>query len=195
MYMASTDDARSPTSPTTSPATSSTADSLAAAHARISDLFSQVSEPGADRGAALQTRVRSMAAHASAETQHLIPALESLDAGPAAAHLGDANHEAERLLVTIERRSVTSPDMVDLVNSLLAGHEAHVEYYGREIEHHLVAGGALAGDTDLAEKVEVALADDDSHPHPLLPDHGPLGKVGRAVASVVDATRNKTVDR
>jgi hypothetical protein len=165
-------------------------------HAALLALFARVSEPEEDRPAVLGQLLRSLSAHVAAEKQLIVPALvDHSDGGKAlAAQLGDDHDAIEKLVILVERRKVNSPDVPDLVNDLLE----IVRRHAREADERLLPflRGRL-DEADLADLGAAMRSDEEqltSHPHPHLPDTGPVAKITRKAASLIDRGRDSTTD-
>jgi Hemerythrin HHE cation binding domain len=169
---------------------------LAEDHAAVQALFARVSQPDEDRPAVLGQLLRSLSAHVAAEKQLVVPILVvHADEGKALAdQLGDDHDAIEKLVIRVERRKVNSPDVPDLVNELLQivtrhsrqADECVLPFLGDHLSEAELAdlGAALRSD-------ELQLA---SHPHPHLPDTGPLAKVTRKAAALFDRGRDSSTD-
>ena len=165
-------------------------------HAAVQALFARVSLPDEDRPAVLGQLLRMLSAHVAAEKQLVVPILvQHSDEGKALADQLRDDHDAiEKLVILVERRKVNSPDVPDLVNELLAITKRHV----RQADEELVP--FLRGQLNAAELADLgtALRSDElqltSHPHPHLPDTGPLAKITRKAAALIDRGRDSTTD-
>ena len=165
-------------------------------HAAVQALFTRVRQPDEDRPAILGQLLRSLSAHLAAEKQLVVPVLsEHSDEGKTLGNqLGDDHDAIEKLVILIERRKVNSPDVPDLVNDLLEITKRHA----RQADEHLLP--FLRDQLSEAELADLgaALRSDElqltSHPHPHLPDTGPLAKVTRKAAALIDRGRDSTTD-
>jgi Hemerythrin HHE cation binding domain len=169
---------------------------LAEDHAAMQTLFARVSQPDEDRPAVLGQLLRSLSAHVAAEKQLVVPILRDHSGeGKALADQLRVDHDAiEKLVILIERRKVNSPDVPDLVNELLQITERH----SREADASLLPYlREHLSDTELVA-LGAALRSDEleltSHPHPHLPDTGPLAKITRKVAALIDRGRDSSTD-
>jgi hemerythrin-like domain-containing protein len=165
-------------------------------HSALRDLFVRVSQPDEDRPAVLEELVRSLSGHVSAEKQLVMPVLRSQhdDGEVLAEQLGQDHDAIEKLVILVERRKVNSPDIPDLVNELLNVIERHT----RQADEQLLP--FLRNRLSKAELVELgaALRSDElqlmTHPHPHLPDSGPLATVTRKAAALIDRGRDSSTD-
>jgi hypothetical protein len=165
-------------------------------HADLQALFERVSRPEEDRGAVLQVIVQTLSAHIGLEKQVLAPALRDgvADSDALVERLHDDHVRAKHLLTLIGRRKVNSPDVPSMVTELMDLTDAHVA----EADAHLIPAleAALDGEA-LRELAETWSSDEEAlltHPHPLLPDRGPVAAVTRRVAGVVDRVRDRSTD-
>jgi hypothetical protein len=96
--------------------------------------------------------------------------------------------------VTLDRRKVNSPDVPELVTNLLDLTDAHVT----EADSQLYPALRQALSDDELKKLGEELLSDErqsaSHPHPHLPQSGPLKKIAGEVASMVDRVRDHSTD-
>lgn len=169
---------------------------LSADHAALETLFARVSQPEEDRPAVLSQLLRKLAAHVATEKQLVVPVLvDRSDEGKALADQLRHDHDViEKLIVRVERRKVNSPDMPHLVNELLETTECHV----RNADERLLP--FLRDQLSKEELVDLgaAMRSDElqltSHPHPHLPDTGPLAKITRKAAALFDRGRDSTTD-
>jgi len=164
-------------------------------HAHIQDLFDRVSQPDEDRRDVFKRLLLELSAHVGAEKRVVRPALDDgVDGGDELARgLGEDHDEIERLITLLERRKVNSPDVPDLANELLAVVDRHVERSGA-----LLSALRTALDDGQLDELGAAMQGDDAklltHPHPHLPDTGPLAKLTRGAAALVDRTRDSSAD-
>jgi Hemerythrin HHE cation binding domain len=167
---------------------------LAAEHAELQTLFRRVSSPEEDRPAVLKQLVMSLSAHVTMEKQLLVPAVKRLEDSGAADRLSTYHDEVERILVLVDRRKANSPDLPDLVTQLLDLTEAHVAYAANTLAPALRA--VLTGHelTDLGAAMQSDERQLLTHPHPHLPDRGPVAAATRWAASVVDRQRDRSTD-
>jgi hypothetical protein len=165
-------------------------------HSALQDLFARVGRPDEDRPAVLDQLLRSLSAHVATEKQLLVPVLAGhSDEGKALAEQLRDDHDAiEKLVILIERRKVNSPDVPDLVNQLLEITQRHTRQADARLLPFL---GDQLSEADLAN-LGAAMRSDElqltSHPHPHLPDTGPLAKVTRKAAALIDRGRDSTSD-
>ncbi len=165
-------------------------------HSTVQDLFSRVSGQDEDRPAVLKELLRTLSAHVATEKQLVVPLLRRHgEEGKALAdELGGEHRAIEKLVVLVERRKVNSPDVPDLVNELLDITDRHIARANGRLF------GFLRETVDPAELADLgeALRSDEvqllSHPHPHLPDTGPLAVVSRKAAALFDRGRDSTAD-
>jgi hypothetical protein len=165
-------------------------------HAALLALFTRVSQPDEDRPAVLGQLLRSLSGHVAAEKQLVVPVLaHHSDEGKTLAHQLSDDHDAiEKLVVLIERRKVNSPDVPDLVNELLDITERHARQADEQLFPFLrgeLSGAELADLGDALRSDELQLT---SHPHPHLPNTGPLAKITRKAAALFDRGRDSSTD-
>lgn len=169
---------------------------LASEHAELQTLFDRVSSPDEDRPAVLKQLVLTLSAHVAMEKQLLVPALkERISHGPdLAGQLTDYHDEVERVLVLLDRRKVNSPDVPDLVTELLELTKGHLADAEAAVIPALQAALTSEELTDLG----AAMVSDErqllTHPHPHLPDRGPIAKASRWAVSLVDRGRDRSAD-
>jgi Hemerythrin HHE cation binding domain len=165
-------------------------------HAAVQALFVRVSQPDEDRPAVLGQLLRALSAHVAAEKQLVVPVLlEHSDKGKVLANRLRDDHDAiEKLVILVERRKVNSPDVPDLVTDLLEITKSHA---GQADEHLLPFLRDQLSPVELAD-LGAAMRSDElqltSHPHPHLPDTGPLANVIRRAAALVDRGRDSSTD-
>lgn len=162
-------------------------------HDDIDARLSQVSDPKADRRSALAELIKRMAAHVSVERTVFLPAVkkmaeldEDLERG-----LKNDYRELANLLVRIERRKVSSPDLPEMVTQLEDRFRDHVRQFEAlsDIESRLTADD-LHDVADRLERAESAIL---SHPHPHLLSLGPLSRLTTRLAARFDRARDRTV--
>jgi Hemerythrin HHE cation binding domain len=169
---------------------------LAEDHAAVQTLFARVSGPDEDRPAVLGQLLRSLSGHVAVEKQLVVPILVNhSDEGKALGEqIGDDHDAIEKLLILIERRKVNSPDVPDLVNELLQIVTRHIRQADECVLPFL---GDHFSEAELAD-VGAALRSDElqltSHPHPHLPDTGPLARITRKAAALFDRGRDSSTD-
>ena len=165
-------------------------------HSTVQDLFCRVSGRDEDRPAVLEELLRTLSAHVAAEKQLLVPVLRRHgDEGKALAdELGDDHQAIEKLVVRVERRKVNSPDVPDLVTELLDITDRHIAHANERLFGFL---RERVDPTELADLGQALRSDEvqlHSHPHPHLPDTGPLAVVSRKAAALFDRGRDSTAD-
>jgi Hemerythrin HHE cation binding domain len=165
-------------------------------HAALQALFTRVSQPDEDRPAVLGQLLRSLSGHVAAEKQLVVPVLaHHSDDGKSLAHQLSHDHDAiEKLVVLIERRKVNSPDVPDFVNELLDITERHTRQADEQLFPFLRGHLSEAELADLGEAMRSDELQLTSHPHPHLPDTGPLAKVTRKAAALFDRGRDSSTD-
>jgi hypothetical protein len=172
------------------------AEVLTEQHQELQELFQRVSQPDEDRRAVLKTIVLTLAAHVAMEKEVLVPAVkEHVDDSDTLVSRLEADHDQiEHILTLLERRKVNSPDVPDMVTELLDVTDRHV----READSHLIPALNKAFDEVAMEELGETMESDErhhlTHPHPMLPDSGPLAGVTRKVAAVVDKIRDNSDD-
>jgi Hemerythrin HHE cation binding domain len=165
-------------------------------HSALQALFGRVSQPDENRPAVLDQLLKSLTAHVATEKQLIVPILtgHSHEGEALAQQLGDDHDAIEKLVILVERRKVNSPDVPDLVNKLLEITQRHTRQADEcllpFLRHQL-------SEADLAD-LGAAMRSDErqltSHPHPHLPDTGPLAKITRKAAALIDRGRDSTTD-
>jgi hypothetical protein len=162
-------------------------------HKDIESWFARVSDPEADRRAALQEAIKRLAAHLSVEQSVFLPIIKS--AGPKGRHLGRTLKRDYRrmghLLVRIERRKVNSPDLPGMVTELEDAFRRHARLCDdlSDIEAELPQR-TLEDVADRLERAETVIM---SHPHPHLLSLGPLSRLTTRLAARFDRARDRTV--
>ena len=169
---------------------------LAGEHDEIQDLFRRVSSPDEDRPAVLKDLMQYLSGHVAVEKQMLMPVLKERVPGGAelADTLSDEHDRVEKILTLLERRKVNSPDVVGLVNELLDLSDRHIDEADASVFPAMRA--SLSG-PELDELGAAITSDERSqltHPHPALPDSGPVAGVTRKLAQVVDGVRDRSSD-
>jgi hemerythrin-like domain-containing protein len=170
-------------------------DVLAGEHRDIQALFSRVSSPDEDRGAVLQELMQTLNAHVAMEKDLLVPVLaERAHDGDLAGLIKEDHDRTEKILTLLERRKINSPDVPGLVTELLDMTNAHVATADSTVFPAL----RRALDSHELDELGVSMASEEAHrlthPHPVLPDSGPLAAVTRKVAEVVDSVRDRSTD-
>jgi Hemerythrin HHE cation binding domain len=165
-------------------------------HSALQALFGRVSQPDENRPAVLDQLLKSLTAHVATEKQLIVPVLtgHSHEGKALAQQLGDDHDAIEKLVILVERRKVNSPDVPDLVNKLLEITQRHT----RQADECLLPFlRDQLSEADLAD-LGAAMRSDErqltSHPHPHLPDTGPLAKITRKAAALIDRGRDSTTD-
>ncbi len=169
---------------------------LAEEHTKLQTLFDLVSSPDEDRPAVLKQLVLTLSAHVSMEKQLVVPVLKERinGGGDLAEQLTNYHDAVERVLVLLDRRKVNSPDVPDLVTELLELTKGHIANAEVALTPALEAGLTSEGLTDLGATM---LSDERrllTHPHPHLPDSGPIAEATRWAASLVDRSRDRSAD-
>ncbi len=165
-------------------------------HDSLRDLFTRVSGVDEDRPAVLQELLKTLSMHVAVEKKMVVPVVKERvgDGDAQAGRLTDYHDQVERIHVLLDRRKVNSPDVPDLVTQLLDLTDAHID----EADATLLPALREALSAEELSELGTAMSSDDrdllTHPHPLLPDTGPLAKVGRWAASVVDRGRDRSTD-
>jgi hemerythrin-like domain-containing protein len=165
-------------------------------HRQLQSLFSRVSSPDEDRPEILKDLMELIALHLDLEKQMLLPIIrERVEDGDAIAdRLRDEHQRIEKILTTLDRRKVNSPDVPDLVTEMLHFNGRHVA----EAEAVVLPGLRSALSAQELEDLGQRMTSDErralTHPHPALPDSGPLSTATRKVAEVVDRIRDHSTD-
>ena len=165
-------------------------------HAAVQTLFARVSQPDEDRPAVLGQLLRLLSAHVAAEKQLVVPVLlDRSDEGKALADQLRDDHDAiEKLVILVERRKVNSPDVPDFVNELLQITKRHNRQADECVLPFLRDHLSEAELADLGAALRSDELQLTSHPHPHLPDTGPLAKITRKAASLIDRGRDSSTD-
>ena len=163
-------------------------------HDQLGDHFDRVSDPDVDRIEMLGQLVKHLAAHISAEQSLVLPILQKRRIGGRKLVRGLRSdfRRMGQLLVLIERRKGSSPDLPGLVTGLRDVYHSHARRFELEVLPGLRA--ALQPDEldDLTKKVESAESVILSHPHPHLLSLGPLSRLTTRLAAIFDRARDKT---
>lgn len=104
-------------------------------------------------------------------------------------------HAIERLLVEVDRRSISSPDLPELLEDVGVATSAlilHQEYLTFPQLRSALDPGELE---HLDHRLVRVHGHATSHPHPLLPHRGPLAYRARAMMAVLDRLRDRTTPR
>jgi hypothetical protein len=171
-------------------------DVLVAEHGELQSLFGRVSSPDEDRPAIPNQLVVKLSARVSMKKQFLIPVIKDRVVGgdEPAKGLTDYHDKVERNLVLLDRRKVNSPDVPELVTQFLDLTEGHVA----EADTTLIPGLRAPLSADELGALGEAMVSDErqllTHPHPHLPDSGPIGEAARSAASLVDGRRDESTD-
>ncbi|MHB1536000.1 MAG: hemerythrin domain-containing protein [Acidimicrobiales bacterium] len=165
-------------------------------HRDLQELFSRVSSPDEDRPEVLKHLMQAIADHQEMERQLLVPVLkERVEGGdPIAEQLGHEHGRVEHILTLLERRKVNSPDVPDLVTELLDISERHTANADGTV---FPALRSSLSEDELDELGQVMASDERrrlTHPHPVLPDSGPVAAVTRKAAEMFDRVRDHSAD-
>jgi hypothetical protein len=165
-------------------------------HDGLQNLFAQVSRKDVDRSAVLQELLHALALHVAVEKQMLVPVIKDRlpDGADRARQLRAYHDEIERVHLALDRRKVNSPDVPGLVTQLLDLTDAHIAEAEETVLPELRTALTEAELADLG----AAMVSDErhllTHPHPHLPDSGPLAGLARRAAGLVDHKRDKSAD-
>jgi hemerythrin-like domain-containing protein len=167
---------------------------LAAEHAELEALFERVSSPDEDRVAVLNQLTRLLSAHVDVERQLLLPVLEDRvpDGEALSSQIRDDHKHIDHHVKLLERRKPNSPDVPDLVTDLLHITTAHVSLANARV---LPGLEQALSETELGELGQQMSSDERrvlNHPHPALPNRGPLATVTRKAAEMVDHLRDRS---
>jgi hypothetical protein len=162
-------------------------------HEQIAELFGKVSDPEADRRAALAELIRQIPADISVEQSVVAPVLKSRGVGGSRTmkELRKGDRQMGRLLSRIERRKVDSPDLPDMVTDLKDRFDRHVRLW--EGIGDFDAKLAPADREALSERITNAEDTILSHPHPHLLSLGPVSRLTTRLAGRFDRARDRTV--
>jgi hypothetical protein len=165
-------------------------------HEGLQTLFRRVSGVDEDRPAVLKELLQTLSLHVSMEKQLLVPVLaDRVPDGQALADgLSEYHDEVERIHVLVDRRKVNSPDVPELVTQLLDLTDAHIAEFGSALRPALQEALSPAELTELGASMVSDERELRTHPHPHLPDSGPLAKAAHWAASVVDRGRDQSTD-
>jgi hypothetical protein len=164
-------------------------------HRDLDGLFRDVADPRADRGAVLVELSKRAARHIAVERAILLPVVKKHGVGgdelvKALQHEYD---EMERLLVLIERRKKTSPDLPDLLNELLDLTRSHQDRTEKALRPGLAKELSAAELEELGREMHSADAVIISHPHPHLLSLGPISRFTTRLVGRFDRGRDRTV--
>lgn len=167
-------------------------------HRHLSELFEHVSSPEADRPAVLSQLVKDLAAHIAAERAIVEPAVKEHQEGEdegddLAAHLMGDYKKMQSLMVLIERRKSSSPDLPELVTELMDTVDEHIRQASEDLFPVLDEALSPEEQAELAERLGEAGAMTTTHPHPHLLALGPISDKLIAVLSGWDRMRDRTV--
>jgi hemerythrin-like domain-containing protein len=169
---------------------------LSGEHAELHAMFARVVSRDEDRPAVLTHLMHLLANHLDMEKQMLSSVVKDrLDHGDEiATQLADDHHRMERILTSLERRKVNSPDVPDLVTDLMDLTESHI----RQAETTIFPGLRHALSAAEINELGTAMLSDErrhlTHSHPMLPDSGPLASVTHKIAEIVDRVRDNSSD-
>jgi hemerythrin-like domain-containing protein len=165
-------------------------------HRELQSLFSRVSSPDENRPEILKRLMQLTAIHLDLEKQMLLPVIRiRVDDGAAIAdRLRDEHRRIEKLLTTLDRRKVNSPDVPDLVTKMLHFNDRHIS----ESDSVVLPGLRFALSAEELDKLGDKMISDErrhlTHPHTSLPDSGPLSSLTRKIAEFVDRMRDHSTD-
>ena len=165
-------------------------------HRQLENLFSRISSPDEDRPEVLKDLMELIALHLDLEKQMLLPVIRDhvADGDAIADRLRDEHQRVEKILTILDRRKVNSPDVPDLVTEMLHFDDRHIT----EAEAVVLPGLRSALSAEELEDLGQRMTSDErrvlTHPHPALPDSGPLSTATRKVAEVVDRIRDHSTD-
>jgi Hemerythrin HHE cation binding domain len=167
---------------------------LRAQHADFGPLFEAVSDPEADRVAVLGEIVRRMAAHVSVEQSILLPILKEKGVGAdrLVRDLKSDYLDIGHLLVKIERRRGSSPDLPGMVSRLIDIFDVHSKRFDRFVYP------TFDDDLDPQEREDIVAQMDSaealilSHPHPHLLSLGPVSRITTKLAALHDRLRDRS---
>jgi hypothetical protein len=165
-------------------------------HDGLQTLFQRVSGVDEDRPAVLKELLQTLSLHVSMEKQLLVPALTDRvpDGEPVADRVSAYHDEVERIHVLVDRRKVNSPDVPELVTQLLDLTDAHIADFEATVSPALRTSLSPAELADLGTSMVSEERQLLTHPHPHLPEAGPLAKAAHWAASVVDRGRDQSTD-
>jgi hemerythrin-like domain-containing protein len=165
-------------------------------HRELQSLFSRVSSPDENRPEVLKELMQLIAIHLDLEKHMLLPVIrDRVEDGRAIADRLHVEHKhTERLLTALDRRKVNSPDVPDLVSELLEINDNHVS----ESDAVVLPGLRFALTSEELDELGQQMTSNErrhlTHPHPLLPDSGPLAGATRKAAEIVDRMRDHSTD-
>jgi hypothetical protein len=165
-------------------------------HDSLQMLFARVSGVDEDRREILKHLIQTLSVHMTMEKQLLVPVVKErvAEGNRLADHLSDYHDKAGRIMTLLDRRKVNSPDVPDLVTELLELTNGHVADASTTLFPALCE--ALSAE-ELTELGTTMVSDERqilTHPHPHLPDSGPVAKVSRWAASLIDRGRDSSAD-
>jgi hemerythrin-like domain-containing protein len=165
-------------------------------HRELQSLFGRVSSLDEDRPKVLKELMQLIAVHLDLEKQMLLPVIrDRIDDGAAIANrLRDEHKGIEKLLVTLDRRKVNSPDVPDLVTEMLHINDRHIAESDTVVLPCLRSALRAEELDELGRKMNSDERRRLTHPHPMLPDGGPLSNAMRKAAEFVDRMRDHSTD-
>lgn len=145
----------------------------------------------ADDGVAADV-VREVSMHLVADTQLLYPTiLRHLEGGDeTAARLRHGDHELEELLARLDAGGLVAVN-IDELRSMVRRHIDGQE----EVFPALATAIPPAEMARLGDEVSRTIREAPTHPHPHLPDHGPLEPAADAIASTIDHLKDARRER
>jgi hypothetical protein len=142
----------------------------------------------------LKRLIQTLSVHVTIEKQFLVPVVKERAAEGKALAQDLSDDKAGRIMTVLDRRKVNPPDVPDLVIELLELTDGHIVEANTTLFPAL--SEVLSAD-DLTELGTTMVSDELqilTHPHPHLPDTGPVATVSRWAASLVDRGRDSSTD-
>ena len=163
-------------------------------HQKVDTLFTRFASGAADRDrrGTVDAIVRELSVHAAIEEQVLYPTVaEEVPGGQQLVDESLQEHQmVKETLAIIERLEPDSPELDELMNSLIQHVRHHVQEEEGELFPQLRAAVGAEQLDNMGEALEKARALAPTHPHPKAPATPPGNLVGGAAAGMLDKARD-----
>ena len=167
---------------------------LTQGHQKVDTLFTRFGSgaAGGDRRGTVEEIVQELSVHAAIEEQVLYPTVaEEVPGGQGLVDESLQEHQlVKETLTMIERLGPASPELDELMNSLIQHVRHHVQEEEGELFPRLRRAVSPEKLQEMGEALEKARALAPTHPHPNAPNTPPGNLVGGAAAGLVDKARD-----
>ena len=169
-------------------------------HRALERLFGDFNDPSSsawERKARIIRIRRAISEHEDVEASVLAPLIRSrLDDGHHLWRLVRRRYrKIDKLLMEIERRSISSPDLPELLERAMTAVDELIELQESSIFSRIRSTLSRAELKKLGDRVTAAHRHADSRPHRYLPRSGSLARNTRAAMAVVDRARDRETPR